>query len=68
MPATNRDYWVPKFERNQRRDREVDEALESDGWTVLRFWEHEDAGEVAEAVRAAVVEAGRARSGDRRSA
>lgn len=36
---SNRDYWVPKIERNMARDREVTEALQRDGWLVLRFWE-----------------------------
>lgn len=36
---SNRDYWVPKVERNMARDREVTEALQRDGWLVLRFWE-----------------------------
>ena len=35
---TNRDYWIPKIERNIQRDREVDEQLKSEGWIVLRFW------------------------------
>jgi len=65
MPASNRDYWVPKFERNQRRDREVDAALKAEGWTVMRFWEHEDAQAVADAV-AAIVAASESRLADRR--
>ncbi len=40
VPKANRDYWAPKLARNSQRDREVDEALAADGWTVLRFWEH----------------------------
>lgn len=36
---SNRDYWVPKIERNMERDREVTAALQKDGWLVLRFWE-----------------------------
>lgn len=36
---SNRDYWVPKIERNMARDREVTLALENEGWLVLRFWE-----------------------------
>jgi DNA mismatch endonuclease Vsr len=36
---SNRDYWIPKIERNMERDREVTAKLEEDGWTVLRFWE-----------------------------
>ena len=36
---SNRDYWVPKIERNMARDKEVTEALQRDGWLVMRFWE-----------------------------
>lgn len=36
---SNREYWIPKIERNMARDKEVNEALTKDGWTVLRFWE-----------------------------
>lgn len=36
---SNRDYWIPKIERNMERDKEITEALQRDGWTVLRFWE-----------------------------
>jgi DNA mismatch endonuclease (patch repair protein) len=43
IPRSNRDYWVPKLQRNVDRDREVDEALVSEGWIVVRFWEHEGA-------------------------
>ncbi len=35
---TNRDFWIPKIERNMKRDIEVQEGLEQDGWIVLRFW------------------------------
>lgn len=38
---SNRDFWIKKIERNISRDKEVNEALESDGWTVLRFWGRE---------------------------
>lgn len=38
---SNRDYWIPKIERNIQRDREVTGALEKAGWTVFRFWEHQ---------------------------
>lgn len=36
---TNREYWIPKIERNMKRDCEVTVALKNAGWTVLRFWE-----------------------------
>lgn len=35
---SNRDFWIPKIERNISRDREVNEHLEKDGWRVFRFW------------------------------
>ena len=41
LPETNREYWKRKIERNKRRAREAEQLLESDGWKVLRFWEHE---------------------------
>ena len=38
---SNREYWVAKIERNMERDAEVNEALEADGWTVIRVWGNE---------------------------
>ena len=38
---SNRDFWIPKIERNMERDKEVNEQLQSDGWIVLRFWGNE---------------------------
>lgn len=35
---SNRDFWIPKIERNMKRDLEVNEKLQSEGWTVIRFW------------------------------
>lgn len=35
---THQDFWIPKIERNIARDKEVNEKLESAGWSVLRFW------------------------------
>ena len=32
------DYWLPKIERNMKRDCEVNAHLKNEGWTVLRFW------------------------------
>ena len=37
----NRDYWIKKIEYNIAHDKEVNEKLEKDGWTVLRFWSRE---------------------------
>ena len=36
--GTNRNYWIPKIERNMERDKEVNEELKIRGYTVLRFW------------------------------
>lgn len=38
---TNREFWIPKIERNMQRDREVNQQLEDMGFTVFRFWDHE---------------------------
>lgn len=41
-PTSNGAWWAAKLARNIERDRETDAHLRSSGWTVLRFWEHED--------------------------
>ena len=38
---TNRDFWIPKIERNMERDKENTEKLVQIGFKVIRFWEHE---------------------------
>ena len=38
---SNCDFWYSKIERNIRRDKEVNEQLKAQGWTVFRFWETE---------------------------
>ena len=35
---SNREFWIPKIEKNIARDKVVTKSLKSDGWTVLRFW------------------------------
>ena len=35
---SHQEFWIPKIERNMERDIEVTNILESEGWTVLRFW------------------------------
>lgn len=35
---SNRDFWIPKIERNMQRDREVNSKLAEMGYTVFRFW------------------------------
>ncbi|WP_293647921.1 very short patch repair endonuclease [Thiolapillus sp.] len=41
QPETNAEFWREKIEKNKERDRKTNVTLESDGWQVLRFWEHE---------------------------
>jgi DNA mismatch endonuclease (patch repair protein) len=38
---TNREFWLPKIERNIRRDEVVNGLLTELGWTTLRFWDDE---------------------------
>lgn len=35
---SNQEFWIPKIERNIQRDKEVNEQLKTEGWTVIRFW------------------------------
>lgn len=35
---TNSEFWIKKIEDNITRDGNVNQKLESEGWTVLRFW------------------------------
>ena len=53
-PVANADYWVPKLQRNRERDAATTQTLVDNGWTVLRFWEHEDPGAVVEQIAARV--------------
>ena len=39
IPATNRDYWLAKLERNYNRDRCSIAALQEQGWSVMTVWE-----------------------------
>ena len=54
----NTDYWPDKISTNRARDADTTQTLESLGWQVLRFWEHESAETVATTIAAAVAEAG----------
>lgn len=47
------EWWVSKITRNMERDRQVNEQLAAEGWTVLRYWESEalaDPNDVAERI------------------
>lgn len=34
-------YWQDKIENNMKRDKKISRKLRTDGWSVLRFWEHD---------------------------
>ncbi|NQU84904.1 MAG: very short patch repair endonuclease [Mariniphaga sp.] len=38
---TNKEYWIPKIEKNIVRDQATNHKLEYLGYKVLRFWQHE---------------------------
>lgn len=38
---SNRDFWIPKIERNIERDLKVNQILNEQGWQVVRFWDFE---------------------------
>lgn len=60
-PASNADFWSDKLIRNRTRDAEVTSGLETQGWTVVRLWEHEvrrDPAHCADRVRQALEAAG----------
>ena len=54
LPKSNLEYWLPKLERNTRKDRLQDDLLRSAGWTVLRIWEHVSPAEAAQLVISAI--------------
>ena len=39
IPASNRDYWLSKLERNKARDERNICLLEEKGWSVITVWE-----------------------------
>lgn len=36
-----KQYWRKKIEVNMKRDQRVVRKLRNEGWSVLRFWEHD---------------------------
>ena len=40
MPKSRIAFWEPKIAQNKTRDRETVRVLRSQGWVVLRIWEH----------------------------
>jgi DNA mismatch endonuclease (patch repair protein) len=56
-PRSSRPFWARKLRGNVERDQRQTVLLEDQGWSVLRFWEHEveaDPALVAKEIRAAL--------------
>ncbi len=56
---SHQEFWVPKIERNMKRDKEVTQRLEREGWMVFRFWGNEikkDTEKCADKIQKAVKE------------
>lgn len=41
-PKENAEFWRAKIVANQERDRDTDQRLHAEGWTVVRVWAHEE--------------------------
>ena len=50
-PKSNKKYWKAKIERNTKRDKYVNRKMKKEGWTVLRFWEHQVKENMAQVVK-----------------
>jgi DNA mismatch endonuclease (patch repair protein) len=41
VPETRKEFWIKKIYSNVERDKKVNKQLKAEGWTVMRFWEHD---------------------------
>ena len=53
-PASNMEYWLPKFARTVERDQQTLDTLQARGWSALVVWECElkDTDALAEKLKA----------------
>jgi DNA mismatch endonuclease Vsr len=51
---SNAEWWHEKLKRNRERDHDTSRELHDHGWSVLRFWEHEDPEAAAAAIQSVV--------------
>ena len=56
-PKNNAEWWAAKLEANRSRDADTTALLRGQDWRVIRFWEHEEAVDMARRVRSLLVEA-----------
>ena len=47
-PSSNKEYWIPKIQKNVERDIENTRQLKEQGWQVLTVWECQLKTETAE--------------------
>ena len=40
-PKSNKKYWLPKIEKNVKRDKINNRLLKKDGWKIIRIWQHD---------------------------
>lgn len=40
-PGTRQDFWKTKLRKNVLRDLAVEDALASEGWRIMRIWQHD---------------------------
>lgn len=50
-PKTNQEWWKDKIATNKARDLDTDSRLASNGWTVLRIWEHVSVDDAVSLIR-----------------
>lgn len=55
-PRQNSQWWQTKLAANEARDRDTDAVLASQGWRVMRAWEHEDPEKVADEIQRLLAE------------
>jgi len=41
IPTARKKYWVPKIERNKKRDKQVGKIYRNKKWKIFRVWEHQ---------------------------
>ena len=53
-PKTRTEFWRAKIKDNVARDEDTTRQLIGAGWTVLRFWEHQDVDSVVDEIASVI--------------